>query len=83
MLDPIAIALAGVGTSPLLMATDGFIGGDQPDTPMTGTGWGNGHRFRLSHYRGAHKTYKEILIEKDDGELIAIARAFVENVLMH
>lgn len=40
MIDPIAIALAGVGTSPMLMATDGFIGSIAPVVRQRdGDGW--------------------------------------------
>lgn len=81
MIDPIAIALAGVGTSPMLMATDGFIGAESPPIPPPSGGGGGGGFVHFSHYRGAHRTFRQMLIEHGDMELIMIARAFIDSVL--
>jgi len=80
VIDPIAIALAGVGTSPMLMATDGFIGAELPPSP-TPSGGGGGGFVHFSHYRGAHRTFRQMLIEHGDMELIMISRAFIDSVL--
>jgi len=77
VIDPIAIALAGVGTSPMLMATDGFIGAESPPSPPSG---GGGYVY-FGHYHGARKTFKQIAIENSDADLIFIARAFIDSVL--
>ena len=75
MIDPIAVALCGIGTSPMLMATDGFIGAELPPVHHSG---GYVH---LGRYQGASKTYTRIAKRKADNEILLIVKAFIDNVL--
>lgn len=76
MIDALAVALQGAGQLPLLYATDGFIG--QTPTP---TRRGDGDGFHIVQYRAAKKLVTEVELDREDSEMVVIAKAFIKYVL--